>query len=217
MRSRAVRAKICGLKTPEAVDASVAGGASHVGFVFFPRSPRAVDPALAARLTARLPDVVTSVGVFVDPEDALLESVLNAVPLGMLQLHGAETPERVAAIRARTGRPVMKAIAVSEPADIERAVAYAPVSDWLLFDAKPPKEESALPGGNGLAFEWRLLNGSEFPAPWMLSGGLKPENVAEAVSLSGASHVDVSSGVEDAPGRKNPTRIRDFLGALAQA
>jgi len=215
VRSGPVRAKICGLKTPETVEAAVTGGASHVGFVFFPRSPRAVEPQVAGRLAASLPETVTSVGVFVDPDDALLESVLADVPLGMLQLHGAETPERVAAVRARTGRPVMKAVAVSEPADLDRASEYLSVADWLLFDAKPPKDENALPGGNGLAFEWRLLHGVEIQAPWMLSGGLTPENVAEAVRVSGATHVDVSSGVEEAPGRKSAALIRDFLGALA--
>ena len=212
----AVAAKICGVNSPAAAAAAVDGGAAFVGFIFYPRSPRHVDPAAAADLAARVPAHVGRVGVFVDPTDADLAAVAN-VPLSMLQLHGAEDPARVAQIRARTGLKVMKAIAIAEAADLKRAAAFAPVADWLLFDAKPPKSmTAALPGGNALAFDWEILRGYAGVLPWMLSGGLSVENVAEAVRATGADTVDVSSGVEDAPGKKNPDRIRAFLAATAR-
>ncbi|MDA0654052.1 MAG: phosphoribosylanthranilate isomerase [Proteobacteria bacterium] len=212
----AVSAKICGVNSAAAAAAAVDGGAAFVGFIFFPRSPRHLDPAAAADLARRVPGRVGRVGVFVDPTDAELAAVAN-VPLSMLQLHGAEDPARVAHIRARTGLKVMKAIAIADAADLKQAAAFAPVADWLLFDAKPPKSmASALPGGNALAFDWEIMRGHHSALPWMLSGGLSVENVAEAVRVTGAAAVDVSSGVEDAPGKKNPDRIRAFLDATAR-
>jgi phosphoribosylanthranilate isomerase len=208
-----VAAKICGVNTPAALDAAVAGGARWVGFVFYPRSPRHVTFAQAADLAAQLSKSVIAVGLVVDADDAMLQELTAAVPLRLLQLHGAETPERVAAIRARTGIPVMKAIKVAAPADLGTVPAYATVADRILFDAKAPA--GLLPGGNALSFDWTILAGRTWPCPWMLSGGLTPENVAEAVRTTGATAVDVSSGVESAPGRKDPARIAAFLRAVA--
>jgi phosphoribosylanthranilate isomerase len=205
-----VAAKICGLSTAEAVGAALAGGARFVGFVFFPPSPRHLKADQAAALTTGLPARVTRVGVFVDPDDALLEAVLARVPLDLLQLHGSETAERVAAIKRRFGRAVMKAIPVAGAADLQRAPDYFGAADWLLFDAKAPPD-SAIPGGNGLALDWQLLRERRWPLPWMLSGGLDPGNLAEAVRLSGATTVDVSSGVEARPGVKDLAKIAAFL------
>jgi phosphoribosylanthranilate isomerase len=211
-----VTAKICGINDATAMAAAVEAGASHVGLVFYPPSPRSVTPAKAAELAAVAGTRVVRTGLFVDPDDALIDGVLAAVPLDLLQLHGAEAPERVRALRARTGRKVMKVIRVGGAADIDGAKAYLDVADWLMFDALPPKDmKNALPGGNALAFEWALLAGRAWPLPWMLAGGLTADNVAEAVRLSGARVVDTSSGVEDAPGRKNPDKIRAFLAAVA--
>jgi phosphoribosylanthranilate isomerase len=201
-----VTAKICGINDSTAMRTAVECGASHVGLVFYPPSPRAVIADGRAQ----------RVGLFVDPEDATLEQVLDAVSLDLLQLHGAETPARVRAIRDRTGIAVMKVIRVAEADDIRHADAYFDVADWLMFDAKPPKEmKNALPGGNALPFDWTLLSGRNWPLPWMLAGGLTAENVAEAVRRTGARVVDTSSGVEDTPGRKNPEKIRAFLDAVA--
>lgn len=209
-----VRAKICGLKTEDAVAAAVAGGAAFVGFNFFPKSPRAVTPEQAAALATLVPASVGKVGLFVDDADSRFDAVLGTAKLDLLQLHGAETPRRVAEIRARTGLPVMKAISVAGSDDIAAAGAYVEAADWLMFDAKPPKDMAgALPGGNALAFDWTLIAGRRWPSPWMLAGGLTPDNLAEAVRVSGAAYVDVSSGVEDAPGRKSPVRIAAFLEA----
>lgn len=211
-----VRAKICGLSEPDGVRAAVEAGTAFVGFVFYPPSPRAIQPERAAELAALVPASVGKVGLFVDADDDDIDAVLAQAPLDMLQLHGAESPERVAELRARTGLRVMKAVPVAAPADVERATAYYAVADWLMFDAKPPKDMTdALPGGNALAFDWLLLKGWDFPLPWMLAGGLDADNVAEAVRLSGTRFVDTSSGVEDKPGVKNPDRIRAFLKAVA--
>jgi phosphoribosylanthranilate isomerase len=211
-----VRAKICGLATPETVAAAVAGGASHVGFVFYPPSPRAVTPAQAAALAAGLGAEIGRVALLVDPEDAAIAAVLSSLPADLLQLHGSESPARVAEIRARFGRPVMKAIKVGAAADVAAAEAYLAVADWLLFDARAPAgKPGALPGGNALSFDWSWLAGRAWPLPWMLSGGLHAGNVAEAVRITGARQLDVSSGVEDAPGRKSPARIAAFLAAVA--
>lgn len=211
-----VRAKICGLNDSESMRAAVDGGAAFVGLVFYPPSPRAVTPDQAAELAALVPVSVGKVGLFVDPDDRAVEAVLNRCPLDLLQLHGEESPERIVALRERTGVRVMKVIRVAGPADLEVAPAYYPVVDWLMFDARPPKDmKGALPGGNALAFDWLLLRDWEFPLPWMLAGGLNAANVAEAVRLSGARFVDTSSGVEDRPGVKNPDRIREFLEAVA--
>ena len=211
-----VQAKICGITTPEAMQAAVEGGARFVGLVFFPKSPRYVAPALAADLARAVPTGVRVVGLFVDPEDEELEHVLASVPIDMIQLHGAETPARVAEIRGRFQMPVVKAIAVAEPADLERARPYEDAADRLLFDAKPPKNVTALPGGNGIPFDWSLLAGQRWRLPWMLSGGLTPANLAEAVAATGASAVDVSSGVEDRPGHKDPALVARFLEAASR-
>ena len=206
--------KICGLTQPEHVAAAVEAGAGFVGFVFFPKSPRNLTPEAAAVLAQEVPPGVARVGLFVNPDDAALDAVLAQVPLDILQLHGSETPERVAEIKARTGLPVMKAVGVAGPQDLDALWDYGLVADMLLVDAKAPKD-AALPGGNGLAFDWRLLVGRKFLTPWMLAGGLTPDNVAEAVRLTGARIVDVSSGVESAPGEKDGALIRDFVAAAA--
>lgn len=206
--------KICGLTRPEHVAAAVEAGAAFVGFVFFPKSPRNLTPEAAATLALEVPPGVARVGLFVNPDDALLDAVLAVVPLDILQLHGSESPDRVAEIKARTGLPVMKAVGVAGPQDLDALWDYGLVADMLLVDAKAPKD-AALPGGNGLAFDWRLLVGRKFLTPWMLAGGLTPDNVAEAVRLTGARIVDVSSGVESAPGEKDGALIRDFVAAAA--
>ncbi|MBF0305698.1 MAG: phosphoribosylanthranilate isomerase [Alphaproteobacteria bacterium] len=210
-----VKAKICGITTAPAMEAAVAGGAAFIGLVFFQPSPRTLRPAAAAKLIEYLPEDVTRVGLMVDPDDRLVDAVLRDVRLDMLQLHGHETPERIEALRLEYGLPVMKALPIAGPEDVEAARIYAEVADWLLFDAKPPKGASR-PGGNAQAFEWSLLAGATWPVPWMLAGGLTPENVAQAVAASGAGAVDVSSGVEDAPGIKNPRLIHAFLETVAK-
>ena len=204
-----VEAKICGLSTPETIDAAVAGGARWVGFVTYPRSPRHVasNDVLKA-LGARVPKSVGRVGLFVDPDDALLDERLATGAIDMLQLQGSETPERVAAIKARTGKLVMKAINVAEAGDVERGIAaYANVADRLMFDAA----QGILPGGNARAFDWTILSGRSVPLPWFLAGGLTPDNVAEAVRVTGARTVDISSGVESSRGVKSIDLIRAFL------
>ena len=211
-----ISAKICGVTTPDAVAATIAGGASHMGLNFYPPSPRYVSPADAATLAAETPLEVCKVGVFVDVDDDALGAVLDAVALDLLQLHGNETVERVAAVRRRFGLPVMKAIRVAGPDDIEMAAAFTEVADWLLFDARAPAEmKDALPGGNALSFDWGLIAGRSWPVPWMLSGGLEIANIGEAVSVSGARLVDVSSGVEDRRGHKSPAMIKAFLARVA--
>ena len=198
------------------MDAALAGGADFVGLVFYPSSPRALSPAEAKPLAARVPARVRKVGLFVDEDDALFEAVLSEVPLDMLQLHGGESPARVREIKDRFGLPAIKAIKLAAAADLAVAEDYFDSADWLLFDAKPPADMAdALPGGNALAFDWELLAGRDWPLPWMLSGGLDSGNVAEAIAISGASSVDVSSGVEDGPGRKSPAKIAAFLDAVA--
>ncbi|MEI9983259.1 MAG: phosphoribosylanthranilate isomerase [Aliidongia sp.] len=203
--------KICGLSTPETVEAAVAGGASYVGFVFYPKSPRHVTPARVVDLARAVPGRVQRCGLFVDPDDVLLDQVLSAVPLDLLQLHGRETPERCAALRERYRRPVMKAVSIASAGDVARAESWIGAVDLLLFDAKPPSSPDALPGGNGVAFDWRLLAGRSWPLPWMLSGGLNAGNLREAVRATSAPAVDVSSGVETSPGIKTPALIREFL------
>jgi phosphoribosylanthranilate isomerase len=206
-----IAVKICGLNDPAAMSAAVEGGARYLGFVFYPPSPRAVSPELAADLATRAPRDRTLVGVFVDPDDALLDRVLARVPLHALQLHGAETPERVRAIKARTGRIVIKALAVAEAEDLAAVPGQAEVADMILFDARPPKTPGRLPGGNGLAFDWRLLHNLRLERPWLLSGGLSPANLEAAITLCRPPAVDVSSGVERRPGQKDPDKIRQFL------
>ncbi|MFC3568561.1 phosphoribosylanthranilate isomerase [Paracoccus simplex] len=205
-----VSVKICGLTEAAGLAAAVEAGARYVGFVFFPKSPRHVSPEAAAELAAQVPLGVAKVGLFVDPDDAALDAVLARVPLDLIQLHGAETPARVAEVKARSGLPVMKAVGLAEPQDLDALWDYGLVADMLLIDAKPPRD-AVLPGGNGLAFDWRLLAGRQILKPWLLAGGLTPENVAEALRLTRAPGVDVSSGVESAPGVKDPERIRRFI------
>jgi len=206
-----VAAKICGLSSEDAVAAAVEGGAAYLGFVFYPPSPRSVSPARAGALCAEVPASVRRVGLFVDADDAAIGRVLDAAPLDLLQFHGRESPERVAAVKARFGRPVMKAIAIAAAGDVPAAARYEDCADLLLFDAKPPRRSDALPGGNGLAFDWHLIAGRGWRLPWMLSGGLTASLLAKAVRISGASAVDVSSGVERRPGDKDPAKIREFL------
>ena len=209
-----VLAKICGLKTPETVAAAVAGGAALVGFNFYGRSPRCVDPATAKQLAMTVPPIVRKVGLLVDDSDARIAEILGTCDLDLLQLHGHEAPERVAEIRARFAKPVIKVISVSDAADLNRAALYESVADYLMFDAKPPKSmANALPGGNAISFDWTLLSGRRFQRPWLLAGGLTPDNLIEAVRISGAPMVDVSSGVEDRPGEKNVSKIKAFLDA----
>lgn len=208
-------AKICGLSTPDTLDAAIAGGASHIGFVFFPASPRHVPMEQAAALARRAPADVGRVGVFVDPGDDLVEAAVKAARLTAIQLHKA-SPARVAAIAALTRLDVWAAIPVKTRADLDVAQHYAQAAARLLYDAKTP-DDAALPGGMGLRFDWSLLAGFRHPLPWALSGGLDPANVAEAIQRTGAPLVDVSSGVESAPGVKDAARIAAFLSAVANA
>ena len=207
------RVKICGLRDAAMLDAAVQAGAAYVGLVFFEKSPRNVTLAQAAALAAIVPAGVAKVALVVDADDAQLDALLAQVPVDILQLHGAETPARVTAVKARYGLPVMKAVGVAGPDDLAALDIYAQVADQLLVDAKPPKGAD-LPGGNGLAFDWRLIAGRRWPVPWMLAGGLTPANVAQAVALTGAGQVDVSSGVESAPGVKDAALIAAFCAAL---
>jgi phosphoribosylanthranilate isomerase len=210
-----VTAKICGLSTEEAVTAASDAGAAYLGFVFYPRSPRAVTPQRAARLCAGVPAGIARVGLFVDADDRVIEAALAAAPIDILQFHGGESPERVAAAKRRFGRPVMKAVTIAGFEDVLGAARYEDVADILLFDAKPPLRPDALPGGNGLAFDWALIADRPWLAPWMLSGGLTAELLPEAVRISGAAAVDVSSGVESRPGTKDLDKIRAFLAAAS--
>jgi phosphoribosylanthranilate isomerase len=206
-------AKICGIRDMAAMAAARDNGAAFVGFIFYPRSPRHISPKDAGDL-ARARGAAKSVAVTVDLPDTQIAAILDSVPIDIIQLHGAETPERVAAVRERFKRPVMKSIAIAGPDDVARAKAYGEAVDRLLFDAKPPKDDpDALPGGNALSFDWQLLAGETWPRPWMLSGGLHADNVRDAARAAGATAVDVSSGVESAPGVKDPARIAAFLAA----
>jgi phosphoribosylanthranilate isomerase len=207
-----VRVKICGINDAEGIDGSVQAGADLVGFVFFPPSARAVVPAQAAVLAHRLPAAITPVGLFVDATDALIEQVLGAVPLRLLQLHGQESPGRCAEIRERFGVPVMKAIGIATEADFALLADYATAVDRFLLDAKPPPGAS-IPGGNAMRFDWSLLAGRDIPLPWMLAGGLTPVNVAAAIRESGTRGVDVSSGVERMKGVKDMVLMRAFVNA----
>ena len=212
----AVEAKICGLSTEQAVQSAVAGGARFVGFVFYEPSPRHVSPAQAAVL-AKAASAAKKVAVMVDPSDDLIADVTAQVGVELLQLHGSEDPARVVAIRKTFGVPVMKAVSIAAEEDLARARDYEQTVDMLLFDAKPPAtQEGALPGGNALRFDWELLRGQTWACPWMLSGGLSADNVAEAIAVSGARGVDVSSGVESSPGQKDPASIARFLAAVAR-
>ena len=206
-----MRVKICGLTAPEAVRHAAACRAAYVGLVFFPASPRNLSLERARALVEAAPPGVTTVALLVDPDDALVDGVA-ALPVGMLQLHGRETPARTADIRARTGLPVMKAIGIGAAADLAQIAAYEAVADQILVDARAP-EGASRPGGNAAAFDWRLIAGRPWARPWMLAGGLTPANVAEAIRLTGAQQVDVSSGVESAPGIKHPALVAAFVAA----
>lgn len=210
------RVKICGLKTPDTVASAVEAGAQYLGFVFFEKSPRNVTVETARDLALDVPVGVAKVALVVNATDAELDRLTGEVPIDMLQLHGAENLERVEYIRARYGLPVMKAVGVSGPQDIQALDAYGLVSDQVLVDAKAPKGAD-LPGGNGLAFDWRLISKRGWNAPWMLAGGLTPDNVVQAIQLTGAKQVDVSSGVESAPGVKDPAKMRAFIEAIRAA
>lgn len=209
---RDVRVKICGLRSAADVAAVAAAGAAYAGFVFFARSPRHLSLAEAKALAVEVPVGLAKVALVVDADDAMLDALVSEVPLDMLQLHGRESVERVAEVRARYGLPVMKAMGVAGEADLAGLQEMSLAADQLLIDAKPPMG-AVLPGGNGLAFDWRLLVGRKWLCPWMLAGGLTPANVAEAVRLTGARQVDVSSGVESAPGVKDPAKIAAFVEA----
>ncbi len=209
------RVKICGLTRLADLDAVVVAGAAYVGFNFFPKSPRFLATAQARTLSLAAPPGLARVGLFVDAEDAQIDAVLAEAPLDMLQLHGRESPERMAHLRARHGLPLIKAVGVADSADLPALVDYGRVADMLLVDAKPPKD-AVLPGGNGLAFDWRLIAGRRWPCPWMLAGGLDAGNVAEAIALTGARQVDVASGVESAPGVKDAAKIAAFCAAASR-
>ena len=205
-----LRAKLCGFTTPDDIDAAAAAGAAYIGLVFFEKSPRNVAIETARSLAIHAPVGLAKVALVVNADDAALDRITDRVPLDMLQLHGSESPQRVAAVKARYGLPVMKALGVASRADVARAQLYSGVADQLLLDAKPPEGE-ALPGGNGLSFDWRLLEGESWSVPWMLAGGLTPDNVAEAVRRSAARQVDVSSGIETAPGQKSAELMAKFV------
>jgi phosphoribosylanthranilate isomerase len=207
-----VRVKICGLRTVADVAAVAAAGAAYAGFVFFAKSPRHLTVEAARELALAAPEGLAKVALVVDAEDAVLDAIVESVPLDMLQLHGHESPDRVAAVRARYGLPVMKAVGVADEGDLAALFDYTTVADQILVDAKPPKGAD-LPGGNGLSFDWRLVAQRRWLRPWMLAGGLTAENVADAVRLTNARQVDVSSGVERAPGVKDAAKIAAFVRA----
>ncbi|WP_170473837.1 phosphoribosylanthranilate isomerase [Ruegeria arenilitoris] len=208
-----IRVKICGLTASEHVNAAVLAGARYVGFVFFPKSPRHLELSTAAELAHLVPAGIAKVALTVNATDEELDRIAASVPLDMWQLHGTETPQRVSEVRDSFGLPVMKAIGIAEAEDLAAIDRYSEVADQLLIDAKPPRS-SELPGGNGLSFDWRLLAGRKYwQLPWMLAGGLTPDNVAEAIRMTGAQQVDVSSGVERAPGVKDSGKIKDFIAA----
>lgn len=210
------RVKICGLSDVPTMRAAVDAGASYIGLVFFPKSPRNVTLDQAAGIAAEVPVGVAKVALVVNPDDAQLDALVDQVPLDFLQLHGAETPARVAEIRARYGLPVMKAVGVAEPDDLAQLDAYAKVADQLLVDTKPPKGGDR-PGGNGAAFDWQLIAGRRWAVPWMLAGGLTADNVGTALAITGARQVDLSSAVESAPGVKDPALMTSFCDAVRAA
>ena len=204
-----VRVKICGISEPAGLTAAIEAGARYVGFVFYPPSSRYVAIDTAKELALQVPTGVRAVGLFVDPTDLQLQETLGKVQLDMIQLHGMETPDRVAEIKARYAMPVMKAIRVREASDLEEISAFEAVADWLLFDSKP--EQASLPGGTGHKFDWDLLKGREFNKPWMLAGGVTVDNVADALSQLTPNAIDISSGVEHAPGVKDAEKIKAFM------
>jgi len=208
-----IRIKICGVRTPQDISVAAEAGAAYIGLVFVQKSPRFVTMDEAAALSLVPPAGVAKVGLFLDPDNARLDEVTTRVALDMIQLHGTESPERVKEVRDRYGLPVMKAVGIAEAADMDAVKTYSAVADQILVDAKPPKK-GALPGGNGLPFDWNILAHHKYwTRPWMLSGGLTAQNVAEAIRLTGARQLDLSSGVESAPGVKSPDLIRAFCEA----
>jgi phosphoribosylanthranilate isomerase len=209
-------AKICGLSTPEAVAAALDGGAAHLGFMFFAKSPRNVAPEVAARLAAPARGPAKIVAVTVDPDDGELDRIMAHLKPDLIQLHGRETPQRAAAIAQRTGAGVIKVIPVSEASDLDAANAYEGLAEHLMFEGRPPRDADR-PGGLGLSFDWSLLAGRRYARPWFLAGGLDPWNAAEAIARSGAPMLDVSSGVERGPGVKDPALISAFLEAVRRA
>jgi phosphoribosylanthranilate isomerase len=206
------RVKICGLTETADIPAAIVAGASYVGFVFFPKSPRHLDLEAARFMATSVPEGIMKVALTVDADDAMLDELTAEVPLDMLQLHGKESPARVSEVKSRYGLPVMKAIGIENETDLTQIDFHGKVADQLLIDAKPPKGADR-PGGNAVAFDWSLIAGRRWPVPWMLAGGLNPENVAEAVRATGARQVDVSSGVENAPGVKDARMMADFVAA----
>lgn len=216
MTASDIRVKICGLTDPADIPAAILAGAAYLGFVFFPKSPRHLDLESASAMATSVPEGIAKVALTVDADNATLDALTEAVPLDFLQLHGAESPARVAEVKARYGLPVMKAVGISGPEDLPQIDFYAKVADQILVDAKPPKGADR-PGGNALAFDWSLIAGRRWPVPWMLAGGLTPDNVADAIRLTGARQVDVSSGVESAPGVKDADLIRAFIAAARKA
>jgi phosphoribosylanthranilate isomerase len=205
--------KICGLRTPETLHAAIEAGADWVGFLFFPKSPRHVSLDEAKALAPLVAGRAKKVALLVDPSDGLMADVIAALQPDFLQLHGHETPERVSEIRQRFGVPLIKAVGIADQDDLTRAGAYESLVDWMLYDAKPPKQ-AVLPGGNGVSFDWTLLKEAGKQHHFMLSGGLDAGNVANALAITGAAGVDVSSGVESAPGIKDPERIKAFMTAV---
>lgn len=210
--SAQTRVKICGLTRAQDLTDAARAGASYAGFVFFPKSPRNLSLDTARDLAVAAPVGLAKVALVVNADDATLDAILAQVPIDMIQLHGSEPPDRVAEIRARFGLPVMKAVGIASADDLPKLAQFEAVADQILVDAKPA-QDAALPGGNGLSFDWRLIAGRDWAKPWMLAGGLTPDNVAEAIRLTGAQQVDVSSGVEAAPGLKDPTRLVGFVQA----
>ncbi len=210
-----IKAKICGLSTPESVKAAIEAGATYIGFIFYPPSPRNISPEKASELARLAGDDIDKVGVFVNPDDEFLSSVLKLVDLNFIQLHGNETVERIQYLQKRFSVKVIKAISVASVGDISRAREYEKTADIILFDAKAPIDlENALPGGNGIEFDWNLISNSIWQIPWMLSGGLDATNVSQAVKISGTGIVDVSSGIEISPGHKDIEKINSFMNTL---
>lgn len=208
--------KICGLKTDAALAAALDAGASHAGFIFFPKSPRHVSAEEAARLREAARGRAKAVAVTVDADDAALDRIVSVMQPDILQLHGKESPQRVAEVKARYGLAVMKAFALREAADLDAIAAYRSVADRFLFDAKPPAG-SELPGGNGVSFDWRLLAGLDADVDYMLSGGLNAANIGDAIRLANPPGIDISSGVESAPGVKDAALIEQFFRAVRAA
>ncbi len=211
-----IKVKICGLTDPNHVAATVAAGADYLGFNFFPKSPRYVSFEKAAELVAKVPDDVMNVALVVNADDDALQSLLTTAPMDILQLHGSETPERVAEVRTRFGLPVMKAIGIGSAEDLPQIDRYSAVADIILVDAKPPKGADR-PGGNAVSFDWSLIAGRDWTVPWLLAGGLTKDTVADAIAQSGATQVDVSSGVESAPGVKDAELVKAFITAAHTA